>query len=111
MLRSPAPPLDVGAVGAVGTAGTADAAALTAWARRLDAAQAEVCALAARVRSRTAEARTSGPVGEALGQLADRTAAEVAALGHRLGRVARVLAAEAAGRAMSGGDGAGGGAG
>lgn len=107
MLRSPASFLDVGSVGAVGAV---DSAALTVWACRLEAAQLEVCALAAHVRSRTAEARTSGPVGEALGQLADRTAAEVAALGSRLGRVARVLAAEAARPAMSGG-GAGGGAG
>jgi hypothetical protein len=85
-----APSPDVGA-----DVGAADAAVLTAWACRLEAAQADVCALAARVRSMTAEAQTSGPVGEALAQLAERTAADVAALGHRIGRVARLLAAEA----------------
>ena len=69
--------------------------ALLAWARRLAAAEGEVHAVGLSVRAAAAEAATRDPVGEALTHLAERTAAEVAALERQVGRAARVLAADA----------------
>ena len=72
-----------------------DAGALLAWARQVAAAEGEVQAIGLAVRAAAAEAATPDPLGEALSELADRTAAEVAALGHRVARAARLVAAEA----------------
>jgi hypothetical protein len=72
-----------------------DVGALLAWARRLAAAEGELHAVGLAVRAAAAEAAGPDPVGQALTHLADRTAADVAALGHRLGRAARLVAAEA----------------
>jgi hypothetical protein len=77
------------------SAAVPDAGVLLAWARRLAAAEGEVHAVGLAVRAAAAEAASPDPVGEALTQLAERTAAEVAALGQRVARAARLLAAEA----------------
>jgi hypothetical protein len=78
-----------------GRAAGPDVGALLAWARRLAATEGEVHAVGLAVRAGAAEAATADPVGEALTHLADRTAAEVAALANRVGRAARLVAAEA----------------
>jgi hypothetical protein len=67
---------------------------LLAWARRLAAAEVEVQTVGQQVRAAAADVATADLIGEALTELAHRTAALVAALAHRVGRAARLLAVE-----------------
>jgi hypothetical protein len=76
-------------------AGAVDAGLVTPWARRLAAVEVELHELAAGVRLAVAGPPVRGTGGDALTHLVERAAAEVTALGGRVGRASRLLAAEA----------------
>jgi hypothetical protein len=72
-----------------------DGGLLAAWARRLAATEVQLHELAVVVRLAVAGTTLPAPSAAPLTELADRAAAEVAALGRRAGRAGRLLAAEA----------------